>query len=224
MITAQRKPFDEIYACARRHRNILVLGCGTCVTVCMAGGETEAQVLSSQLSLAAREHGDALSVQVHTVTRQCDREFYDEKTAGMIRQADAVISMACGVGVQYCGECFPEAVVYPALNTLFYGATLEQGVWAERCAGCGQCILESTGGICPIARCAKNLLNGPCGGSQDGRCEVNSERECAWQLIYDRLKARGRLDDFMRVNEPKDWSSRLSGGPRKLAREEVRLT
>jgi ferredoxin len=223
MITAERKPFDEIYGQAQRHRKVLVLGCGSCVTVCMAGGETETQTLASQLSLAARERGDNLDVQVHTITRQCDREFYDDTTTRLIRESDAVISMACGVGVQYCGECFPEAVVHPALNTMFYGATLEQGVWAERCAGCGQCILESTGGICPIARCAKNLLNGPCGGSQDGKCEVGDGRDCAWQLIFDRLKSLDRLEDFERVNEPKDWSRSGSGGPRKIVKEHVRL-
>ncbi len=221
MITAERKPFEEIYALARRHGKVLVLGCGSCVTVCMAGGEAEAQTLSSQLELASRERGEELSVRAHTITRQCDREFFDESTAKLVGEAGAVISMACGVGAQFCGECFPDAVVYPALNTLFYGATVEQGVWAERCAGCGECILESTGGICPVARCAKNLLNGPCGGSQDGKCEVNDERDCAWQLIYDRLKARDLLSAFTRLSEPKDWSHSGSGGPRKIVREDV---
>jgi ferredoxin len=223
MITAERKPFEEIHAWAQRHRRILILGCGSCVTVCMAGGETETQTLSSQLSLAARERGDHLDVQVRTITRQCDAEFFDDEAARQIREADAVISMACGVGVQYCGERFPDSVVYPALNTMFYGATLEQGVWAERCAGCGHCLLDSTAGICPVARCAKNLLNGPCGGSQDGRCEINDQQDCAWQLIWDRLKARGRLEDFGLINEPKDWSRSGSGGPRKIVKEHARI-
>ena len=223
MITAERKPFEEIYACARRHKKVLVLGCGSCVTVCMAGGETEAQTLALQLELAAREHGDDLAVEARTITRQCDQEFFDESTAQRVHEAGAVISMACGVGAQFCGERFPEATVYPALNTLFFGATLGPGVWAERCAGCGECILEATGGVCPIARCAKNLLNGPCGGSQDGKCEVNADRDCAWQLIYDRLKARDRLEAFTRINEPKDWSHSGSGGPRKIVREDVTI-
>ena len=224
MITGERKPFEEIYGYASRHRKVLVLGCGTCVTVCMAGGETEAEILVSQLRLAARERGDSLVAGAHTVLRQCDREFFDEAAARLIREADAVVSMACGVGVQYCGECFPDAVVYPALNTQFYGVTLEQGMWAERCAGCGECIIESTGGVCPIARCAKNLLNGPCGGSQDGKCEVDDEQDCAWQLIYDRMEAAGRLADFARMREPKDWSQSGSGGPRRILREDALLT
>ncbi len=223
MITAQRKPFEEIYQRARGHRSILVLGCGSCVTVCMAGGETEALTLSQQLELAARERGDRLEVRTHTITRQCDREFFNDDAARLIREADAVLSMACGVGVQFCGECFPGAVVYPALNTQFFGATVEQGVWAERCAGCGECLLADTGGVCPVARCAKNLLNGPCGGSQDGKCEVNDQQDCAWQLIFDRMKSASRLEYFTKVKAPKDWSRSGSGGPRKIVREDVTL-
>lgn len=224
MITARRKPFDEIYDLARRHPNILLLGCGSCVTVCMAGGEKEVGILASQIKLAAREKGDNISISEHTITRQCDREFFNEETAGKIEKADAVISLACGVGVQFCVECFPDKIVYPGVNTEFYGATLEQGVWAERCAGCGECVLEKFGGVCPIARCSKSLLNGPCGGSAKGRCEVDPENiECAWQLIYDRMEKLGRLQDLEANQPPKDWSRARDGGPRKIIREDVRL-
>ena len=225
MIVAERKPFDEIYDCVSRHESVLVLGCGSCVTVCMAGGEKEVGILASQITLAAREKGSEITLAEHTITRQCDREFYDEETTRMIGQADAVLSLACGVGVQFCVECFPEKTVYPALNTAFYGATLEQGVWAERCAGCGRCVLESFGGVCPIARCSKNLLNGPCGGSADGKCEVRPEEgiDCAWQLIYDRMEKLGRLDELEENQPIKDWSSSRDGGPMKFEREDMRL-
>jgi len=223
MITAQRKPFDEIYRSASRHRKILVLGCGSCMTVCMAGGETEVLTLSQQLELAARERGDQLQIRMRTITRQCDREFFDDETARLVFESEAVISMACGVGVQFCAERFLGATVYPALNTQFYGATVQPGVWAERCVGCGECILESTGGICPVARCAKTLLNGPCGGSQDGKCEVNDQQDCAWQLIFDRLKASERIAFFAKIRAPKDWSRSGNGGPRTIVREDVTL-
>lgn len=224
MITAERKPFEEIYDFASRYRSVLILGCGSCVTVCMAGGEKEVGILASQIRLAAREKGDEIAVNEHTITRQCDLEFFDDETSRKIREADAVISIACGVGVQFCVECFPETVVTPGLNTTFYGATLEQGIWAERCAGCGECVLEAFGGVCPIARCSKSLLNGPCGGSADGKCEVDPENiECAWQLIYDRMEKLGRLGD-LEVNQPvKDWSSNRDGGPRRIVREDMRL-
>ena len=224
MIIAERKPFDEIYDMARRHNNVLVLGCGSCVTVCMAGGEKEVGILASQITLAAREKGDKIALEEHTITRQCDTEFFDEVATKKIEQADAVISMACGVGVQFCVERYPEEIVYPALNTSFYGATLEQGVWGERCAGCGQCVLDNFGGVCPIARCSKSLLNGPCGGSADGKCEVDPENiDCAWQLIYDRMERLGRLEE-LEINQPiKDWSSARDGGPRTITREDMRL-
>ena len=224
MIVAERKPFDEVYTFTSNHNKILVLGCGSCVTVCMAGGEKEVGILASQIELAARQKGDTLTLTEHTITRQCDAEFFDEKTARMIEESDAVISMACGVGVQFCVERFPSTIVYPALNTDFYGATLKQGVWVERCAGCGQCVLADFGGICPIARCSKSLLNGPCGGSVNGKCEVDPENiDCAWQLIYDRMKMLGRLDDLEKNQPVKDWSSSRDGGPRKIVREDMLL-
>jgi hypothetical protein len=137
---------------------------------------------------------------------------------------DAVLSMACGVGVQFMSEVFEGKVVLPALNTKFYGATLEQGVWSERCVGCGSCVLGKFGGVCPVARCSKSLLNGPCGGSKDGKCEVDPENiPCGWQLIYDRMKGLGLLSR-LEENEPiKDWRTGRDGGPGKIVREDARL-
>jgi len=224
MITAERKPLDELYACVKRHKKVLILGCGTCVTVCMAGGEKEVGVLAQQLTLAARGKGDEFELIEHTITRQCDQEFFDEETARKIGDVDAVLSMACGVGVQFCVECFPDAIVYPGLNTKFFGANLEQGVWGERCQGCGECVLEKFAEICPVARCSKHLMNGPCGGSAAGMCEVDPENiECAWQLIYDRMEKLGRLDELEEVEPLKDWSTDRDGGPRTIIREDMKL-
>lgn len=224
MIVAERKPFDQIYDLIKRHKKILLLGCGTCVTVCMAGGAKEVDLLASQLTLAARERGDALEIAQHTITRQCDREFFDEATARKIAEAEAVISMGCGVGVQYCAELFPAVVVYPALNTKFFGANTQQGQWAERCAGCGECVLDKFGGVCPVARCSKSLLNGPCGGSARGKCEVDPQHtDCAWQLIYDRMERLGRLAELEENQPLKDWSTSRDGGPRTVNREDMKL-
>ena len=110
-----------------------------------------------------------------------------------------------------------------AVDTKFMGASERQGVWAERCQGCGSCILARTGGICPVSRCAKRLFNGPCGGSTAGRCEIATDVPCAWQLIIDRLKALGRLDDYEDISPIKDWSTDRAGGPRKVVREDVQL-
>jgi len=222
MIVAEQKPFKEILESVRPYKNILVLGCGTCVTVCMAGGEKEVGVLTKQLKLAAKNNKMELNVQGHTITRQCDQEFFDEHTARKIKEADVVLSIGCGVGVQYLVELFPETIVRPGLNTSFFGANLQQGVWGERCAGCGECVLDKFEGVCPIARCSKSLMNGPCGGSSDGMCEVDPEHiECGWQIIYDRLKKLGKLDNLMENQPSKDWSTSRDGGPRKVVREDM---
>lgn len=224
MIVAEGKPFDEIYGYASRHSKVLILGCGTCVTVCMAGGEKEAGILASQIKLAAKEKGDDITVEEHTITRQCDREFFNEETIRKIKEADAVISTACGVGVQYGIEVVPDMIVYPALNTKFFGTNVEQGVWAERCAGCGKCIIADFGGICPIARCSKSIMNGPCGGSTNGKCEVDTENiDCAWQLIYDRMEKLGRVEELEKNQPLKDWSTSRDGGPRTVKRKDVML-
>lgn len=223
MITAVQKPFDEIYEMIQGYKKILVLGCGTCVTVCMAGGEKEVGVLASAIRLANGKNGIEMDIAEDTIERQCDREFFDD-VKDKIEEADAVLSLACGVGVQFSSEVFEGKRILPGLNTKFYGTTLEMGVWSERCAGCGDCVLETFGGICPVARCSKSLLNGPCGGSQDGKCEVDPENiDCAWQLIYDRMKSLDLLDR-LEINEPvKDWSTGRDGGPGKIIREDMTL-
>jgi ferredoxin len=222
MIVAEQKPFEELYQKASQYKKVLVLGCGTCVTVCMAGGEKEAGILANQLRLSAKEKGQELEISEHTIMRQCDAEFFDENTKRKIADADAVLSTACGVGAQYLIEVNPDAVVIPGLNTEFFGTNLKQGVWSERCAGCGNCIIDSFGGLCPIARCSKSIMNGPCGGSANGMCEVDQENiDCVWQLIYDRMKKLGKLDELTALHPLKDWSSARDGGPRKVVREDV---
>ena len=224
MIVAEQKPFQEIYESVREHQKILVLGCGTCVTVCMAGGEREVGILASQIRLAAQKEDRHPEVVEHTITRQCDKEFFDETVSAKIRESDAILSVGCGVGVQHVVELFPDSRVHPGLNTQFFGANLEQGLWAERCAGCGECVLDAFEGICPIARCSKSLMNGPCGGSSNGMCEVDPEHtECAWQLIYERMKKLNKLDKLMDYQPPKNWSKDRHGGPRRTSREDMAL-
>lgn len=222
MIVADRKPIEEIIDEVKNHKRILVLGCNECVTVCEAGGKKEVGVLASALRMHAMNEGREVQIDEHTLERQCDHEYLEE-IRDRIDQYDAVVSLACGVGVQFMAEKYHNKPIYPGVNTTFLGATEERGVWTERCQACGSCILASTGGICPVARCAKRLLNGPCGGSSDGKCEINKEVDCAWQLIIDRLKALDRLDDYEEICPLKDWSTDRAGGPRKVVREDVQL-
>ena len=223
MIVADRKKIPEIRDMIAGHDKVLLVGCGTCVTVCLAGGEREVGILGSALRMALTLSGRP-KVTVHecTIERQCEDAFIDI-LAQRATDYDAIVSFGCGAGVQALAERFPKMPVYPGLNTQFIGILESQGVWTEKCSGCGNCRLAEFAGICPITRCAKRLFNGPCAGSRDGKCEVSEARDCAWQLIYDRAKALGILDQFDAIAAPQDWSSGLDGGPRKVVREDQRI-
>jgi ferredoxin len=220
MIVAERKPLGEILEMVKDHKKILVLACRGCVTVCSAGGEREAEILASLIRLGMKKMGKKATVIEGSLVRQCDKEYIDA-IDGWQGQYDAIISIACGVGVNFIANLRPEDNVYPGLNTSFFGGSAQQGIWSEQCAGCGNCVLHLTGGLCPVARCAKSLMNGPCGGSVEGRCEINKDVDCIWQMIYDRM---GRLDrrDEMKVSAPiRDWSVAGHGGPRKQVRDDL---
>jgi ferredoxin len=218
MIVAEQKPVQEILDMLPADCRLLVVGCGTCVTVCMAGGEKEVKVLCSTLRMADKSFKQVTGT---TIERQCDKEFIEE-IIPEVEKSDVILSMACGAGVQMMSDFFKGKWVLPALNTLFMGSNEGAGHWLERCGGCGDCVLDITGGICPRVRCSKGLLNGPCGGSQDGMCEVDPVNlECGWNLIYNRLKELGALDRMMKIQPPQNWSSSHHGGPRRVVREDV---
>jgi len=222
MIVAEQKSLEELKSLIGESEKVLVVGCGTCVTVCFAGGSREAAIMSSSLRMASKLNGDEKQITDVTVQRQCEWEYLDQ-IAEQVADVDVVLSLGCGIGVQAIAEHFPNTWVVPGLNTTFLGLPSEQGVWEERCAACGDCVLGLTGGICPIARCSKSLLNGPCGGSEAGHCEIDPEVDCAWQLIYDRLNSMGKLNVLLDLQPPKNWSTSRDGGPRKIVREDLRL-
>jgi ferredoxin len=220
MIIAERKPVAEIVEMVADAKRVLVLGCRGCVSVCSAGGEREVEILASLLRLGCKKKGRELKTIEATMVRQCDREYIDaiDQWDG---QYDAIVSMACGVGVNFIANLRPTDIVYPGVNTGCYGGSTEQGVWTEQCAGCGNCVLHLTGGLCPVARCAKSLMNGPCGGSQNGVCEINKDIPCIWQSIHDRLQRTGRRADMDKVAPIRDWSTSGHGGPRKVVRDDL---
>ncbi len=220
MIVADKKPIEEIVEEFGQVKNLLIAGCNECVTVCEAGGKKEVGILASALRMYFLNHGREVKVDEVTLERQCDHEYLEE-IRDMVDQYDAVVSMACGVGIQFLAEEYPMLPVYPGVNTCFMGATEKRGLWVERCQGCGQCILAKTGAVCPITRCAKRLMNGPCGGSTKGKCEVDPDIDCAWQLIWDRLKALGTTELYEENIPAKDWRTGRGGGPRKIVREDL---
>jgi ferredoxin len=219
MIVGNQKPIAEIKDIVKPYKNILILGCGTCVKTCFAGGEDEVATLASALRLTFKKEGKDIIVEEFTVERQCEDEFIQD-AAKSINRNDCVLSLACGAGVQAVAKRFINAPVFPGVNTTFIGILEKHGLFTEECVGCGDCKLAIFGSICPVTRCSKKLLNGPCGGSKNGKCEVDPDIECAWQLIIDRLKALGQLDNIKKYIQPKDWRSSNAGGPRKLVRED----
>ncbi len=205
MIIAERKPMEEILQMVAPYKKVLVAGCDTCVAICWAGGEKEVGILASQLRLGAEKEGKKLEVLETTIERQCEKEMIDE-ARDKFQGVDAVLSLACGAGIQTVAEMFEDIPVLPAVNTTFLGRPDGEGVWLENCGSCGDCVLDQTGGICPMVRCAKGLLNGPCGGTRKGgKCEIDPDKECAWVLIYNRLEKQGRLDLMETYYPPKNF-------------------
>ena len=219
MITGEQKPIKEIIKIVEPYKSLLILGCGTCVKTCFAGGEDEVAVLASALRLVFQKTGKEIQVREFTIERQCENEFIQE-AASEIAQNDAVLSLACGAGVQAIAKRYPSVPVLPGVNTTFIGIQESNGIFTEECSACGNCELAKFGGICPVTRCAKKLLNGPCGGSQNGKCEINPDLDCAWHLIIDRLTTLNLMGNLKDYVPPKNWSTSLSGGPRKLIRDD----
>jgi len=203
MIITEQKQMEEIQEMIAPYGKLFIVGCGTCSTSCKTGGEDEVKEMVERLG--GRVAGWAM------VEDPCDlrldrRDLKEHRE--QIADSDAILVMACGAGVQTVGE-YSKKIVLPALNTLFIGETKRLGRFHDMCRACGDCILDETGGICPLTRCAKGLLNGPCGGQVKGKCEVGDyENECAWVQIYDRLKEQDRLDLFTVFRPPRDFSKK----------------
>lgn len=222
MIIAEKKPIEEIISNISGYKRLLILGCNECVTVCEAGGKKEVEVLASALRMHFIKEGQEYQIDERTLERQCDHEYLEE-IRDVVDQYDAILSLACGVGVQFAAEKYHSTPLLPGVNTVCLGANEQRGMWTERCQACGTCMLAETAGICPVSRCAKRVLNGPCGGSTGGKCEINKDLDCAWQLIIDRLRAMDKLDDYEKLSPIKDWSTDRAGGPRTVIREDVQV-
>jgi hypothetical protein len=208
MIVTEEKPLEEILESLAPYRKILVVGCQGCFQP--PRGMKEAEGYLRKLEAEGKV------VRAATVARQCDHNIAATKLKEQLSDAEALLSLGCGVGVQVLSEVFPQLPVFPAQNTMFIGGEGWEGELLERCSACGDCVLDQTGGICPITRCAKSLFNGPCGGSEGGRCEIDPAIECAWYLIYNRLKALDRLGSLAEIWGTRDWSGAGFGGPRSI--------
>ncbi|MBI5523966.1 MAG: methylenetetrahydrofolate reductase C-terminal domain-containing protein [Desulfarculus sp.] len=222
MIVAEWKPIPELLASLKGHKNVLLVGCATCVAECAAGGEREVLTLAPVLKMGLKDQGQEVNIITRTLERQCEPEFVEE-LAEIAPQVDAIMSLACGIGMQLVAERFIDLPLYPGVNTTSLAIREQPGLWTARCAACGDCMLGETFGLCPVARCAKSLMNGPCGGTRkDGKCEVDENTECIWRLIVERAEAKGRLEDLVKVRPSKNWSNSGHGGPKRMLREDLR--
>lgn len=203
----RQKPLAEIEEMLEGSSSVFLVGCGTCATMCRTGGKDQVVDLAARLAALGKKVTG--SVVVPTACDALDREAL-AANARAVEQADSILVMSCAFGVQVMA-LFTAKPVHPALDTLFMGQEMEPGLFAEVCVQCGECVLGWTGGICPITSCPKGLLNGPCGGARKGKCEVSADRDCAWELIYRRLRQQGRLDLLKKRRPPRDFSA--SPGP-----------
>ncbi|NOZ87344.1 MAG: hypothetical protein GXP49_13960 [Deltaproteobacteria bacterium] len=205
MIIAERKPLEEILGLIDGFDRILAIGCGGCTSICLAGGQREVMELSGEIRSKLAESGKKKDIFEYTIERQCNANFFVEMDH-MVKDYDAVLSMACGAGVQFVADRYPYVPILPALNTTFVGVDKDVGWYEESCRTCGDCVLGETGGICPVTRCAKSLFNGPCGGTRsDGTCEVDPNIPCAWYEIFKRLKGQNRLELITKVRPAREW-------------------
>ena len=207
MIVTAPKPLDEVLDSISPYRKILVAGCDGCTQP--PRGLREAKVLSQLLELGGRLRGKDFQFKVTTVVKQCDSFLTASALKPQMDGVEAVLSLACGVGVQTIAELFPDIPVLPAQNSHFVGAEdREGGILEDRCTACGDCLLALTGGICPVTRCAKGLLNGACGGARNGKCEMDPDRNCAWELIFQRLERQDKLDRIKELRPPRNYQAK----------------
>ncbi len=208
MVKSKRKPLEEIKNTLTDYSKVLTIGCGGCSSVCLAGGQREVNTLNAELKVEYRLDKVSKSFGSYTVERQCNNQFLFE-LVDIVKEYDCIVSMACGAGVQLLAEMFTDKPVFPALNTISIGVDREIGMYEEKCRACGECVLAYTGGICPVTRCAKGVFNGPCGGTNKGKCEISQDIPCAWLDIYERLKVQNRLDDIMSIQTPMMWQNQV---------------
>lgn len=209
-----QKSLDEILKYLDREKKVFIVGCGNCATKCKSGGEAQAEEMKSRLE----DKGKTITgwvVPPSTCKLSDVKRLLTEEHKQAVEEADSLLVLACGQGVHTVLDATDgRKMAHPGCDTIFGGETVSDDLITEYCSLCGECIIEYTGGLCPLTLCPKGLLNGPCGGAIDGKCEVDRERDCGWQLIYERLKAIGRLDLMYRYHEPKNHSR--WGRPRSL--------
>ena len=214
MIITKQKEFKEILKYLEGQTKLFLIGCGECSTTCKTGGEDDIKKIKEALEKEGKAVTGYSVPEAPCIAAKVKMEL--AKNRKLIESSDAVLVLACGLGIQSVKENLRvEKPVHVGCDTLFMGAIDAGGAFLERCSACGECVLELTGLICPLTRCPKSLLNGPCGGQDKGKCEVDKDRDCAWILIYNELKKQNKLDLLKEIKPPKDYSK--TSKPRQLS-------
>jgi ferredoxin len=213
MIISEAKPIAELKEALAPFGKLFLVGCAACATACKSGGEEEVYRFQEWLVEQGKEATGSVVIEEACHIQRAARDLRHHAAA--VAAADALVVLACGSGVQSISSNTDKRVV-GALNSLFLGNVRRVGQYEEMCSLCGDCILNETAGICPVTNCAKGLLNGPCGGMQDGRCEVDGDLDCAWKMIYERLQRQRRPGVLARRVPPKQWSRRRKPGRHRI--------
>ena len=212
MVISDKKPIQEILGFLEGSEKVVLVGCNQCAATCKTGGEPELQAMKEELEANGKTVLGCKVIDPCCNLLQCKKDLKAVKEE--LKEADAILSLACGDGTQTIVKNTKSMPVYPANNTLFIGEVERVGQFEEACKACGECELGWTGGICPVTMCAKGLINGACGGTKDGKCEISHENDCAWIKIYERLKDIDQLENLTAVRPPKDYSKQ--NNPRSL--------
>ncbi len=205
MIITKKRDYEELKKNIKDYKSFFLLGCSECSALCGTGGEPELKAMKEALEAEGKEVTGTFAAKTGCQVLGTKVELKPFKEA--IAETDCILVMSCGAGTQTAVELYDDKPVYPTNNSLFLGNMTRLQMFDERCSMCGKCILDKTGGICPVTACPKGLLNGPCGGTNEGKCEVSSDMECAWVRIYERMKRTGQLEEMKKIVEPKDWSA-----------------
>jgi len=209
MIISSRKNNEELLAALDGAERVFLVGCGACATACKSGGEEEVFQMQEWLEAVQCDVTGSVVIDEACHIMRAGRDLRHHKQA--VEDADALLVLSCGAGIQSISASSDKRVI-GGLDSLFLGNIRRFGQYEEKCSLCGDCILNDTAGICPVTNCSKGLLNGPCGGMEEGRCEVDHEIDCAWHLIYERLKKQKRSGVFARTVAPKHWDRRRKPG------------
>lgn len=213
MIISRQKPLDELLSSLKGYHKIFLVGCGECATTCKSGGEEEVLKMKKDLEKAGKIITGSCVPSAPCVAAKLKTEL--AKNLKSLRQSEAVLVLACGLGVQsFKDNDRLNLAVFPACDTIFGAVMDAQGNFFEKCSMCAECVLDETAGICPITLCPKGLLNGPCGGMNKGKCEVDNQNDCAWVLIYKALEKNKKLESLKEIRAPKDFKKTIR--PHKL--------